>query len=85
MLLIDADLRRPGAHEIFDLPNTQGLTTLIRSDGARLGLSSERTEQADLSRMCDWAAPTEPRRSARVEADGVRRGLPFRSLRPADL
>lgn len=28
-LLVDADLRRPSLHEIFDVPNRQGLTTLF--------------------------------------------------------
>ena len=31
MLLIDADLRRPSLHEVFDLPNATGLTDGLRS------------------------------------------------------
>lgn len=30
VLLIDADLRRPRIHEVFDLPNDRGLSTLLR-------------------------------------------------------
>ena len=30
-VIVDADLRRPRQHEIFDLPNLAGLTTLMRS------------------------------------------------------
>ncbi len=37
VLLIDADLRRPSMHEMFRLPNEQGLVdSLRRSDGGRL-------------------------------------------------
>jgi capsular exopolysaccharide synthesis family protein len=32
VLLIDADLRRPGLHKQLDLPNEQGLSTLLMSD-----------------------------------------------------
>ena len=34
VLLIDADLRRPKVHEIFDLDNTVGLTTLLSAEPA---------------------------------------------------
>ena len=34
VLLIDADLRRPKVHEIFDLDNTIGLTTLLSAEPA---------------------------------------------------
>ena len=36
VLLIDADLRRPFLHEIFQLPNTEGLTDVLRSDAGEL-------------------------------------------------
>src|ERR1700674_5010909 len=37
VLLIDADLRRPGLHEMFQLPNEQGIVdSLRRPDGGRL-------------------------------------------------
>lgn len=35
VLLIDADLRRPGVHELFKLPNVTGLNDGIRSDDER--------------------------------------------------
>lgn len=47
VLLIDADLRRPRQHVIFDLPNHQGLTAL---------LSSEQREQHDLT-LEEWPRP----------------------------
>ena len=31
-ILLDADFRKPGVHTIFDLPNDQGLSDLLRSD-----------------------------------------------------
>jgi capsular exopolysaccharide synthesis family protein len=34
VLLIDADLRRPRQHEIFDIDNARGLTTLLRENPA---------------------------------------------------
>jgi capsular exopolysaccharide synthesis family protein len=33
VILVDADLRRPGLHELFGLPNSQGLTSLLRDLG----------------------------------------------------
>jgi len=32
VLLLDADLRRPGLHRAFDLPNSLGLTNLLRNE-----------------------------------------------------
>jgi capsular exopolysaccharide synthesis family protein len=34
VLLVDADLRKPRLHEVFDLPNTGGLTDCLRAPGA---------------------------------------------------
>ena len=34
VLLVDADLRRPSLHKLLDLPNDQGLSTLLASDAA---------------------------------------------------
>jgi non-specific protein-tyrosine kinase len=31
VLVVDADLRKPGVHEMFNLPNTMGLTDLLRN------------------------------------------------------
>jgi len=36
VILVDADLRRPGLHEVFDLPNDTGLSTVL-CDGVDLG------------------------------------------------
>ena len=47
-ILVDADLRRPGVHEMFNLPNTQGLTTLLRSDEASIDSVAHQTEVQNL-------------------------------------
>lgn len=60
VLLVDTDLRHPGAHEMFALPNTQGLTTLIRSDDARPETVVQRTEQRDLSLLSTGPLPPNP-------------------------
>ena len=35
VLLVDADLRKPGVHVVFDLSNAHGLTSMLRSDDVR--------------------------------------------------
>ena len=35
VVLIDADLRKPGVHRLFAQPNEQGLTSLLRDDSLR--------------------------------------------------
>ena len=40
VLLIDADLRRPSLHELFGLPNTAGLSDVLRSERTDLPLLS---------------------------------------------
>ncbi|MCB0211741.1 MAG: CpsD/CapB family tyrosine-protein kinase [Anaerolineae bacterium] len=34
IILVDADLRRPAQHTLFELPNEKGFTTLFRDDAA---------------------------------------------------
>jgi capsular exopolysaccharide synthesis family protein len=48
VLLVDGDLRKPGVHKVFDLPNTAGLTTLLRDEKVRLDTISHGTEQPGL-------------------------------------
>jgi non-specific protein-tyrosine kinase len=49
VLLVDADLRKPGVHQVFDLPNSRGLTTFLgHSDEVSLDLIANATEQANL-------------------------------------
>lgn len=34
VILVDCDLRRPALHDIFGVPNDEGLTTMLRDDAA---------------------------------------------------
>ena len=36
VLLVDADLRRPSLHDVFDLPNERGLADMLRSERSEL-------------------------------------------------
>src|SRR6185295_15752332 len=40
VLLIDADLRRPAIHQIFQLPNTVGLTDGLKNESEDTGLNA---------------------------------------------
>jgi non-specific protein-tyrosine kinase len=60
VLLVDADLRKPGVHLIFDLANTHGLTTLIRSDEANLDAIAQATEQENLRVLTTGPLPPNP-------------------------
>lgn len=59
-LLVDADLRKPGAHRIFDLPNDHGLTNLLRSDDVQVHDVAQRTEQEHLSVLTTGPLPPNP-------------------------
>jgi len=60
VLLVDADLRRPGVHLVFDLPNTYGLTTLLRRDDADLDAVAQRSEQENLRILTTGPLPPNP-------------------------
>ena len=60
VLLVDADLRKPGVHLIFDLPNSQGLTTLLRSDDLNLESIAQVTEQENLRILTTGPLPPNP-------------------------
>ena len=59
-LLVDADLRKPGAHKIFDLKNDRGLTNLLRSDDVQVHDVAQRTEQEHLCVLTTGALPPNP-------------------------
>ena len=59
-LLVDADLRKPGIHRMFDLPNAYGLSTLFRSEEASLEQLVNTTEQEGLSVMTSGPLPPNP-------------------------
>jgi polysaccharide biosynthesis transport protein len=60
VLLVDADLRRPGVHHIFDLPNATGLTNLLLSDTSRLDEFFSTTEQPNLQILTTGPLPPNP-------------------------
>jgi len=59
VVLIDADLRKPGVHIIFDLPNEHGFTTLLRRDDATLDVAHI-TEQGNLRVITSGPLPPNP-------------------------
>lgn len=70
-LLVDADLRKPGVHRMFDLPNDRGLTDLLRSDDMTVREAAHATEQAHLTVMTTGPLPPNPAellRSGRMRA-----------------
>jgi non-specific protein-tyrosine kinase len=60
VLLVDADLRKPGVHLVFDLPNTHGITTLLRSDDVSLDAVAQATEQENLRILTTGPLPPNP-------------------------
>jgi non-specific protein-tyrosine kinase len=60
VLLVDADLRKPGIHRILDLPNAHGLTTLLRSDDAGIDTLTHATEQEHLRVLTTGSLPPNP-------------------------
>ena len=60
VLLVDADLRKPGIHLLFNLPNTHGLTSLLRADGSSIDAVAHETEQANLRILTTGPLPPNP-------------------------
>jgi capsular exopolysaccharide synthesis family protein len=60
VLLVDADLRWPSAHRYFDLPNVDGLTTLLRGETADLNDVAQATEQPNLRVLTTGPLPPNP-------------------------
>jgi non-specific protein-tyrosine kinase len=59
-LLLDADLRKPGIHRLFDLPNTYGLTTLLRFDDTKVASLVHQTEVVGLRVLTSGPLPPNP-------------------------
>ena len=72
VLLIDADLRRPGLHTLFDVPNTKGLTTMLRGDEVNLDAVAHTNEQERLRILTSGPLPPNP-----AEMLGSQRMLTF--------
>lgn len=60
VLLVDADLRKPGVHEIFGLGNGEGLTDLLRRDDVQLASIVRPTEQKNLDVLTAGPHPPNP-------------------------
>jgi succinoglycan biosynthesis transport protein ExoP len=60
VLLVDADLRRPGIHTIFNLPNTEGLTTLLYRDEANVDLIAHSNLHLRLRVLTSGPLPPNP-------------------------
>ncbi len=60
VLLVDADLRRPGIHLVFNLPNWHGLTSLLRDGDEKLDAITNETEQANLRILTTGPLPPNP-------------------------
>ena len=60
VLLIDADLRKPGLHQIFNLPDSHGLTDLLRSPALEPVAVIHETEQEHLEVLLAGPVPPNP-------------------------
>jgi capsular exopolysaccharide synthesis family protein len=59
-ILVDADLRRPGVHGIFQMPNELGLTDLVRTDETKLDDVARATEAPNLRVITAGTIPANP-------------------------
>lgn len=60
VLLVDADLRKPGVHEIFAITNERGFTDLLRSDDTHLADVVRPTDQKNLNVLTAGPHPPNP-------------------------
>lgn len=60
VILVDADLRKPGVSVMFRLSNTQGLTSLLRSDEVGIEDVAQVTEQDNLRVVTTGPLPPNP-------------------------
>lgn len=60
VILLDADMRRPTQHRFFDLPNTQGLTTMLRSEDTDLSTVAHQLEEPNLRLIATGPLPPNP-------------------------
>ena len=59
-ILVDCDLRKPGVHKVFGLPNAAGLTTLLRTEGLTVDEVAHTTEQEHLRVVTTGPLPPNP-------------------------
>jgi non-specific protein-tyrosine kinase len=60
VLLLDADLRRPNVHRLFQLPNSTGLTTALLNIGHDLDSSIQKTPNPKLHALTTGPIPPNP-------------------------
>ncbi|MGB1254160.1 MAG: polysaccharide biosynthesis tyrosine autokinase [Candidatus Promineifilaceae bacterium] len=60
VVLIDADLRRPSQHKIFDLPNNYGLTTALLDQSSPVTNHLQQTKVPGLQLLASGALPPNP-------------------------
>ena len=60
VILVDADLRKPGVDSIFNLPNTRGLTDLLRHQSISVEAVANSTEQDNLRVVTTGPLPPNP-------------------------
>lgn len=60
VLLIDADLRRPNLHQMLNLPNEQGLSTLLSSDATLPGQGVVQSSGAFIDILTAGPLPSDP-------------------------
>jgi capsular exopolysaccharide synthesis family protein len=60
VLLVDADLRRPGVHKLFNIENGPGFADLIRNPQISPGSVTQATEQAGLWILTTGSPPPNP-------------------------
>jgi len=59
-ILVDADLRKPGVHTMFGIPNEDGLTTMLRDEKVSVARIATATEQANLRIVTTGPLPPNP-------------------------
>jgi len=60
VILVDADLRKPGIHKLFDLPNASGLSSLLRTDDVAIDDVAQATEEERLRVVTTGPLPPNP-------------------------
>ncbi|MFB0535544.1 MAG: CpsD/CapB family tyrosine-protein kinase [Anaerolineae bacterium] len=60
VILVDCDLRRPSLHDIFDLKNDRGLTTMVVNDAAMESPPLQDTGVQGLQLVCSGPLPPNP-------------------------
>ncbi len=85
VVLVDADLRKPGLHLMFDLPNIHGLTTLLRDDAVTIDAIAQATEQPNLRVLTTGPLPPNPAELLGFASHAGRPGTSAAECRPRHL